>query len=390
MQILKKVIMSVSLLTLITISFSLTAFADGDEVIPASTDNKITSKSAILMEASTGQVLFEQQAQQPLPIGTLNKIMTVLLVAEAVDSGKLALTDQVTTSAYANSMKQAVIWLNVGEKMSVDDLLKGVIVGNANDASVALAETVAGSEEAFVAKMNARAKELGMSNTSFANCTGYDVEGQGSTAYDVALMSRELIKHDWLKPYMTCWMDSLRGGATSIVNTNVLVKSYKGISGIKAGYSDAAQNCLSVAATRDNVTYIAVILGSADKDIRFTEAKNLLNTGFSNYQVRSPDVPSEVLNPIKVTGGTAREVGVKVENLANIIIPNGTSKDLRNEVTLPKEIKAPIKNNQVIGEISFYRGDNLIYKSNLLAINEVDKMTMFKAFGILSQNMLQY
>ena len=390
MQIIRKLIVPCFLVILIMISCSLTTFADGEEVIPASTDTQISAKSAILIEASTGQVLFEKDAQNPLPIGTLNKIMTVLLVSEAVDNKKLALTDMITTSSYANSMKQAVIWLNVGEKMCVEDLLKGVIIGNANDASVALAEAVAGSEESFVVKMNQRAKELGMSNTNFKNCTGYDVENQRSSAYDVALMSRELIKHSWLNKYMTCWMDQLRNGATSIVNTNTLVKNYDGIIGIKAGYSDAALNCLCAAATRENVTYIAVVLGCTDKDSRFAEAKKLLNLGFSNYQVKSPNVPSDLLKPVRVKGGTSRLVNIQAENLANVVVPNGTYKDITNKVTIPEEIQAPVKANQVIGEISFYRGEKLIYKTNLIAVNEVEKMTFFKAFGVLMQNMLKY
>lgn len=385
-----KIIISLFLVFLFMLSLSFSAFADGEEVIPASKETAITAKSAVLMEASTGQVLFEQQAQEKLPVGTLNKIMTVLLVAEAIDNGDISLTDLITASSSANAATGAVIWLNVGEKMSVEELLKGVIIGNANDASVALAEAIAGTESAFVSKMNVRAQELGMSNTNFANSTGYDADEQYSTAYDVALMSRELIKHTNMYQYMTCWMDSVRNGETSVVNANVLVKNYNGIIGVKAGYSEKAKNCLSAAATRNDVTYIAVVLGCDDKDIRFSETKMLMNNGFANYQVESPNVPSDVLKPIKIKGGTAREVGIKVESLANIVIPNGTFKDITNEVTLPEELVAPVKNNQVIGEIAFYRGDTLIYKSNLLAINDVEEMTLFKALDVLFKNMLQF
>lgn len=365
--------------------------ADGmeEEVIPASGEMNITSKAAVLMEASTGQVLFERQAQERLPIGTLNKIMTVLLVAEAIDRGEMKLTDMVTAGSNAFSATGAVIWLTAGEKMSVEELLKGVIIGNANDASIALAEALAGSQEAFATKMNQRAAELGMSNTNFINCTGYDAENQYSTAYDVALMSRELVKHKTMHPYMTCWMDSVRGGSTSVVNANVLVKNYNGIIGVKAGYTEASRNCLSAAATRNDMTYIAVVLGCEDKDIRFSEAKMLMNSGFANYQVVSPTVPSEVLSPIKVTGGTARQVALKVENPASLVVPNGTSKDITHEAVLPEKLSAPVQAGQVIGRISFYRGDKLLYESNLVAAEGVEEMTFFKAFDVLFNNMLK-
>lgn len=391
--IIQKRVFSFLMFLLLALLIPIQIFADGledEEVIPAAKDIPISSNGAILMEATTGQVLFEQQAHDKLPIGTLNKIMTVLLVAEAIDRGELALTDTITAGNNAFSAKGAVIWLSAGEKMSVDDLLKGVIIGNANDASIALAEALSGTQEAFVDQMNARAAEIGMSNTVFRNCAGYDTEDQYSTAYDVALMSRELIKHNFLYPYMTCWMDELRGGATSIVNTNILVKNYNGIIGIKAGYSEAARNCLAAAAKRDDSTYIAVVLGCEDKDARFSEAKSLMNSGFSNYQVASPTVPSEVLTPIPVTGGTAQKVGVRVENQVNIVIPNGTLNEITHEAVLPERLEAPVKEGQIIGEISFYRNDQLLYKSNLLATAPVDEMTLFKAFSILLKRMVRF
>lgn len=370
--------------------FSMNLSADGEEAIPAAANVEITSKAAILMEASTGQILYEKDAHTMLPIGTLNKIMTTLLVAEAIDSGKLSLTDEITASARANSMKQAVIWLKVGEKMTVDDLLKAVIIGNANDAAVALAEAVSGTEDAFVKRMNTRAEELGMSGTVFKNCTGYDEENQGSTAYEVALMSRELLKHEFLYPYMTCWLTELRGGETSVVNANVLVKSYEGIIGVKAGHSEAAGNCLVSAAERDGNTYLAVILGSADKDSRFREAKYLMNSAFSNYQIISPTIPSEVFQAIPVTHGVTSEVGIRTESLSSIVIRNGTLKDLRTEVLLPKRLTAPVYAGQVIGEIAFYHGDTLIYKKKLMALSDVEKLTPCKAFVKLFKNAFEF
>ncbi|HNX64635.1 MAG TPA: D-alanyl-D-alanine carboxypeptidase family protein [Oscillospiraceae bacterium] len=385
----KKNIFGLFIAFAILTGISVNIFADG-EVIPAGKEFKPDSRASILMEASTGTVLYENNSSEPLPIGTLNKIMTVLLVSEAIDGGKLSHDTTVTASKYANSMKQAVIWLNVGEKMSVSDLLKGVIIGNANDASIALAEAVAGTEEAFVGMMNSRAKELGMMNTNFKNCTGLDVEGQGSCAYDVALMSRELIKHKDLYGYMTCWMDSLRNGATEIVSTNVLVKSYKGIIGIKAGYTAAAANCLSVAATRDGVTYIAVVLGCADKDSRFTEGKNLLNTGFSNYQVVKPDVPEELSQPLKVKGGVEKEIVPEIQDYRNIVIPNGQFKNVKCEYQINEKIEAPVEDKQIIGEISFFLDDKLIYKSNLISSCEIEKMSITKALSILTKSLFTF
>lgn len=370
--------------------FAIKLSADGEEVIPAAADVEISSKAALLMEVSTGQILYEKDAHVPLPIGTLNKIMTTLLVAEAVEDGKLTLTDEITASAKANSMKQAVIWLRVGEKMSVDDLLKAVIIGNANDAAVALAEAVCGTEEAFVKKMNSRARELGMSGTVFKNCTGYDEENQGSTAYEVALMSRELLKHRFLYPYMTCWTTDLRGGETSVVNANVLVKSYEGVIGVKAGHSEAAGHCLVSAAERDGTAYMAVVLGSSDKDSRFREAKSLMNSAFANYQIISPTIPSEVFKAIPVTHGVSSEVGIRAENLSSIVIRSGTLKDLRTEVLLPKRITAPVKAGQVLGEVDFYHGDRLVYKKKLMALSDVEKLTPYKAFVKLFKNTFDF
>lgn len=374
----------------LTFFCTLPAIADGEEAIYASTDIKITGTSALLMEASTGQVLFEKQANEKLPIGTLNKIMTVLLVAEAIDEGKLSLSSQVSASTKASKAKGAVIWLEAGEKMSVEDLLKGVIIGNANDASIALAEAVSGTEEDFVARMNQRAKELGMANTVFKNCTGYDEPEQYSTAYDVALMSRELIKHKNMYGYMTCWMDNLRNGATMLVNANNLVKSYDGIVGIKAGYTEAAKNCISAAAERNGTAYVAVVLGCADKDARFSEAKGLMNVGFANYQVATPPMPEEALKPIKVSGGTKRQIFARAESLSNVVIPKGAADEITGKVILPEEISAPVRENQIIGEVEFYRGDNLLCKTNLLAGEAVEEMTFFTAFNILFKNMMDF
>lgn len=364
-------------------------YADGQAIMVAS-EFVPDSKASILMEQSTGDVLAEKNSSEKMQIGTLNKIMTALLVAESIDNGKLGYDTMVTTSNHANSMKQAVIWLNVGEKMSVDDLLKGMIVGNANDASVALAEAVSGTEPDFVKRMNNKAVELGMINTYFKNCTGIDDEAQYSTAYDVALMSREIVKHTDLHKYMTCWMDHIRNGETEIVNTNRLVKTYKGIIGIKASYTNLSLNCLSVAATRNNMTYVSVVLGCKDKDSRFTEAKNLMDKGFSSYKSVTPKIPEELLQPVHVSGGVEHEVFPKIENLKNIVSTNEQIKNIKCEYTIEENLKAPIRENDKIGEISFYLNDKLVYTTNLLASSEISDMTFYRALCILTKNMFRF
>lgn len=374
----------------ILFSLCITIFADGDAVFTDTKEFVSDSKASILIEASTGDVLFEKNSSEALPIGTLGKIMTSLLVEEAIEDGKLTPDTIVTTSASANAMNQAVIWLSVGEKMSVDDLMKGMIIGNANDASVALAEAVSGTEEAFVELMNTRAKELGMLNTVFANCTGLDADGQVSTAYDVAMLSKEVVNHKDLYGYMTCWMDYLRNGETEIVSTNRLIRSYDGLIGIKAGYTAESLNCISSAATRGGATYIAVVLGCQDKDNRFIEAKNLMNTGFSSYQVVKPDLPSELSEPIKISRSVEREVVPQIENYRNIVIPNGQFNNIQSKYKIDKNLEAPLEQNQKIGEISFYLDDKLLYTSDLVCSGEISKMTFTKALSILTKNLFTF
>lgn len=347
------------------------------------------SKASILMEMSSGTVLAGNNYDDPLPIGTLNKIMTALLVAEAVDEGNLSLDSEITASAYANSMKQAVIWLKAGEKMSAGDLIKGMIIGNANDAAVALAEAVSGSEEAFVSHMNKRASELGMNTAVFKNCTGFDEENQGASARDVAIMTRELLKHEWLYPIMISWTDTLRNGETSLVNENKLVKSFNGIVGVKAGHSEAAGSCLSLAAKRDGVCYIAVVLG-ADKDLRFDEAKTLVNSGFSSYKAGQPYVPLKALVPIRVTGGTKDLIRIKTDRIDSIVLKNGAFENVEINIDIPEFIAAPVAENQELGSVTFSLEGQEIYKAELLASESVDEMTFVKALSLIIKKTLKF
>ncbi len=340
------------------------------------------TQATLLMEAETGQVLKEENGYEKLPIGTLNKVMTTLLVAESIERKELSAETLVTTSEHANSMQQAQIWLLVGEQMSVADLLKGVIIGNANDACVALAEAVAGSEEEFTGLMNERAKELGMNNTLFLDCTGLNEEGQYSTANDVALMGREIVKYRWLYEYMTTWLDYVRDGKTELVNENTLVRDCPSLTGIKAGHSAVSGNNVLASAERDGVTYISVVLGCKDKKKRFSIARNLLNAGFEQFKVINPSFSREFMKPVNVKGGTLTAVEVDAQKLKSLAVPV-SSEEITNAIVLPKYIKAPVKKGQPVGIVGFYCGDELIYETELVAVNDIEKMTVSKAFSKL-------
>lgn len=384
---LHKKVLSFSLV-LVMIAFtgvSIASLADG-EVIPAGTS--APPKASILMEATTGQVLSESGGRTALPIGTLTKLMTTLLAAEAIGAGKLSLDTQITASSHANSATGAVIWLTAGEKMTVENLLKGMIIGNANDASIALAEAVSGDEDSFVAAMNTRAGELGMDSTKFMNCTGADDESQLSSAYDIGLLCAELARHTELYPYMTCWRDSLRDGATELVNANILVKDYKGIIGMKAGFSTMAGNCLALAATREGATYIAVILGGEEKSAMFSSGKALLGNGFSGYRLEELVVLPDELPLLRVKGGVGGGVAVKIEKSSNVVLSNDSKEKITHEITLPEFIAAPVGENQILGEIAFYQGKRLLYKENLVSAGKIDKMTIWRAVKILLKNIV--
>ncbi len=345
----------------------------------------------VLTELSTGTVIYGKNQDKPVPVGTMNKLMTVLLVAESIEEGKLSLETQVKTSAAANSMQGAQIWLMPGEEMSLEDLLKGIIIGNANDASVAAAEAVAGTEEAFVELMNRRAEELGMEKTSFTNCSGYynDSE-QISTAYEISVLCGELYKHDFLREYFTCWLDYLRGGATELVNSNVLVKSFDGIAGFKAGFTECSGHCAAAAAERDGTAFAAVLIGYDDKDDMFYGAKQLLNDGFSGYCVITPPLPENLPEKIAVRGGVIREISVKYGEARNIVIPNGANKSVSSAAIIPDYVFAPVKKGDKIGEIHFYKDDKFIFSSDITAEESAGKLGILRAMVILLKNLVSF
>lgn len=345
----------------------------------------------ILIEASGGAVIESVNEDVPVPVGTIAKLMTVLLAAEKVEAGELSIDDKLKTSAHANSMQGAQIWLMPGEEITVDELFKGVIIGNANDASVVLAEDVAGSEEEFVGLMNSRAKELGMSNTVFTNCNGYyDDEKQVSTASDIAKLCAELTKYDFLRGYFTTWRDFVRCEATELVNANELVKSYKGLIGFKSGYTEDSGYCTAVGAERDGVTYISVVLGCRDKGNDFTEARRLMNNGFSGYTVFTPELPEDIPSEIAVKGGMSAKVSVDCGEVRRVVLPNGAANSVTSKVIMPEYIFAPVEKSSKVGEIHFSRNDRLIFIVDIYASESAEKMTVLNAIGILLKKLLTF
>ena len=355
----------------------------------ALSEEDLTAPSAVLMEASTGKVLFEKNSHEVRDCASITKVMTLLLVMEAIDQGRMSLTDTITASEHASSMGGSDIWLEPGETMSADDMVKATVVASANDAAVALAEHLEGTEEAFVQKMNQRAAELGMKDTVFKNCNGLDEEGHVTSAYDVALMSRELIKHEKIFDYTTIWMDTLREGKTQIVNTNKLLKSYNGITGLKTGTTGGAGSCITATAQRDGLSLIGVVLGSATGKERFTDAAALLDYGFSNYMIYTPGLPEEALQPVPVVNGMQSQVAVESAASGSVLLTKGREKDLKTEVKLSESVEAPVAKGQQLGKIVYTLDGEVLTEYPITAAGDVEQISFFSALGILARELLR-
>lgn len=336
----------------------------------------LKAKAAILVDRKSGSVLFESNADEQLSPASITKVMSLLLITEAIADGRLTLETKVTCSEHASSMGGSQIWFEVGETMTVDELLKAVAVGSANDATVALAEAVAGSEEAFVDMMNARAKELGMTNTCFKNCSGLDADGHLTTARDIAIMSCELMKHSLIKKYTTIWIDSLRSGATQLVNTNKLIRFYPGATGLKTGTTDKAGCCLSASAERDGLSLVAVVLGSPTSNDRFASAKALLNYGFSNYCEASVPISLGKQTTVAVNHGTQMSVKLKVKDKLTLLTEKVNKDGFSVQLELPDEVDAPVKKGEVIGRAVVYLNAARVGEAEITAAAKVDKMDM--------------
>lgn len=339
----------------------------------------ITAKSAILTERSTGTVLFEHDADKQMPPASITKVMTLLLVFEAMDAGKFTMETEIVASEHACSMGGSQIWLEPGEAFTVNELLKAAAISSANDACVALGEAVSGSEETFVELMNERAAELGMKNTVFKNCTGLDAEGHLSTARDIAIMSAELLRHPEIKNYSTVWMDSLRGGKTELTNTNRLVRFYKGCTGLKTGSTDGAGCCLSASAERDGMELISVTLGSPNTDERFAAGRKLLDYGFANFALVKMTPPEEYLAPIPVAHGTAETVQPICEEPAAFLLKKGQEAGVEQSVYLPEKLEAPVKVGDVLGRVTVTLSGGEIGGYDIVAAEDVPRMGLFEA-----------
>lgn len=352
---------------------SVVVFAEGN------TDLGLNAKSAILMEESTGNILYESNPDERLPIASVTKVMTMLLIMETVDSGKISLDDMVTVSENAMSYGGSTMFLETGEQLTVNDMLKGIAVASANDGCVAMAEHLAGSESAFVDMMNEKAKELGMENTHFMNTNGLDEDDHYSSARDVAIMSRELMKHETIFNYTSIWMDTLRGGKFQLANTNKLIRFYDGANGLKTGSTSKALCCLSAAAKRNDMQLIAVVLGAPTSAERFASAKSLLDYGFANYAVNTQITAGDEVQKIAVEKGVDKEVGVVAGDSCSTLVKKGQEDNITKEIKIDETITAPIEAGQKIGTMTISRDGEVIADIDLNASSTVEK----KGIGLI-------
>ncbi len=353
-----------------------------DSAVPAIGESlDISTPSAILIEKETGTVLFEKDADKVLEPASVTKVMTILLITEALERGELSLDETVTCSAEASSMGGSQIYLKEGEQMTVKDLLKSIVVVSANDAAVCMAEHICGSEAEFVSKMNERAAQLGMKNTNFTNCTGlHDDPKHVTTARDIAIMSRELIKHDFIKSYTTIWTDSVRNGEFGLSNTNKLIRFYKGATGLKTGFTSRSMYCLSATAERDGTEYIAVVLHGETSTERFDDAKTLLNYAFANFALVSA-TPEECAKSVSVKLGKDKSVETRFAEHENIVCRKSEQKSIRTTLTVCDTVEAPVQEGDKLGEVKMYKDDELLMTYDIVAAHSVERLTFFEIAG---------
>lgn len=372
-------IVAISLvLVLITLAIPAYAAPSGNSDINLGLD----CRSAILMEAETGSVLYEQNADAPLPPASVTKVMTLLLVMEAIEEGRINYGDMVRASKNACSMGGSQIYLEENEEMSVEDLLKSVIIASANDAAVVLAEYVCGTEEAFVAQMNKKAQALGMKNTFFENTNGLDdtTEKHLTSARDIAIMSRALIKYPKITEYSSIWMDTVRNGEFGLTNTNRLVRFYKGATGLKTGSTAKAGFCISATAERDGMSLICVIMGAPSRDVRNAAAASLLDYGFSNYGIYNAN--GERLSQIPILKGTKASISAEYASYGKILKKSEQSK-IEKQISLPETIEAPIREGEVVGSVIYKLGDKEIGRQDIVALETVEKLNLGNTFLLL-------
>lgn len=338
----------------------------------------LSCESAILISQDTGEVLYEHNAHEKLRPASVTKVMTILLIMEEIDSGRLSYSDKISCSEKASSMGGSQIWLDTREELTVDEMLKAICVVSANDCTVAMAEHIAGSEEMFVNRMNERAKELGMNDTTFKNCHGIDEDGHETSSYDIALMSRELLRnHPSITKYTTIWMDSLRDGKSELVNTNKLIRNYQGATGLKTGSTSLALFNLSASATRDDLSLIAVIMRAPSTKERFSCAKKLLDYGFSTFKYKKfAEKDVEVMN-IPINKGVVSEVSVKYADTSGKIMNKKSEGNVEQEIIINDNVSAPIEAGQVLGKVEFRVDGEAVASVDLVAENDVAKLNIF-------------
>lgn len=362
---------------------------DEENKSSSNTQNSLNLESggAILIEQKTGKVLYEHNIHEKLRPASVTKVMSILLIMEALDSGQIQLTDKVPCTEDAAGMGGSQIWLEVGEELTVDEMLKAICVVSANDCTVAMADYLCGSQEAFVEKMNQRAKELGMKDTTFKNCHGIDEDGHVTSAYDISIMSRELLNnHPRIMNYTTIWMDTLRNGESELVNTNKLIRNYKGATGLKTGSTSVALYNLSASATRDGLSLIAVIMKAPTTAIRFSEAKKLLDYGFSNYQYKDLATGGTVLKEADVSKGVNSKVNLVIENDVGALLKKGEDKNIEQTVNIQENLSAPINQGQKVGEAVYTLNGKEIGKTNIVAEKIIEKKTFFSIATYIYKN----
>lgn len=328
-----------------------------------------------LMECSTGKLLDEENSSVKMPMGTMTKLMTAFLVGEMIESGQWSADTELTVSDCVNNTKGAVIWLMPGEVMTVGDMLKGLIIGNANDAALVFAEKISGSRDDFVMDMNARAFDIGMHDTRFTSPDGFGDDASYSTAKDIGLLCCALSDIECLSDYFTTWRDFLRDGGTELVNENTFARTYDGMIGWKASHSESTGWCIAAGAEKNNMKCAAIILGAEDEDSRFALARQLLKDGFSKYILTLPGFSSEFMKPITVRGGVSESVDVEAAGLSGLVVPKSDT-TLKTVLILPRYVCAPVEKGRKVGSIAFYNGDTLLLETDLVAKENVEAMTM--------------
>lgn len=394
MNLFKKLFIAVIIFSIIITPISSLSYTDSSYIwsnfdslssVSSSSDNLIKEtkldlacESAILIDQSTGKILYEQNSHEQLRPASVTKVMTILLIMEAIDSGKLNYTDQIPCSENASSMGGSQIWLDSKETLSVDEMLKAICVVSANDCTVAMAEYLAGSEENFVMQMNAKAKELGMNDTTFKNCHGIDEDGHVSSSYDIALMSRELLeKHPDITNYTTIYMDSLRDGKSELVNTNKLVRNYKGATGLKTGSTSLALYNLSASATRDNLSLIAVVMKAPTTKDRFQDATKLLDYGFANYSYKILGKKDDIVKTVSVSKGVSSSVDAVLEYDSGTLLQKGFDTDIVQNLNIPDTISAPVKKGDKLGEVVYTLNGETISTIDVVSKEDIEKIDFF-------------